>query len=54
MSHSVRWTTEKITQRLALIDPLVYRRRAEVPNFRYFSPPLADHASRLRRIPAWG
>ena len=38
MSHTVRWTIEKITQRLALIEPLVYRRRAELPNFRYVSP----------------
>lgn len=34
MSHAIRWTVEKITQRLALIEPLVYRRKAALPNFR--------------------
>ena len=54
MSHSVRWTIEKITQRLALIDPLVYRRRAELPNFRYFSPPLADAHQPAAQDPGMG
>ena len=27
MTHTIRWTAEKITQRLALIEPLVYRRQ---------------------------
>ncbi len=35
MIHKVRWTTEKITARLALIAPLVYRRREPLPPFRY-------------------
>lgn len=35
MSHIVRWTTQKITQRLALIEPLVYRRHTELTAFRY-------------------
>ncbi len=39
MSHTVRWTIEKITQRLALIAPLVYRRQARIPNFTYFPSP---------------
>jgi alpha-mannosidase len=39
MTHAIRWTLEKITQRLALIEPLVYRRRAEIPNFMYFPNP---------------
>ena len=42
MSHTIRWTIEKITQRLALIEPLVYRHRAELPNFRYSSSPEFD------------
>ena len=48
MSHTIRWTIEKITQRLALIDPLVYRRRADLPNFHYsYSPELDEHHSSL-------
>ncbi len=48
MSHTIRWTIEKITQRLALIEPLVYRRRAGLPNFRYsLSPKLDTHPSSL-------
>ncbi len=39
MNHSLRWTVEKITQRLALIEPLVYRRRAPLPPFRYQALP---------------
>ena len=39
MSHAIRWTIEKITQRLALIEPLVYRRKADLPNFTYFPNP---------------
>jgi alpha-mannosidase len=42
MNHTVRWTVEKIAQRLALIEPLVYRRRSELPHFRYVSPPDAQ------------
>lgn len=39
MSHAIRWTVEKIAQRLALIAPLVYRRRAELAPFRYLALP---------------
>ena len=35
MIHKVRWTAEKIAQRLTLIEPLVYRRRHPLPPFRY-------------------
>ena len=35
MLHKIRWTTKKIAQRLALIEPLVYRRSAPIPPFRY-------------------
>jgi len=42
MTHSVRWTFEKIAQRLALIEPLVYRRSLPLPPFRYCE--LADPA----------
>jgi len=33
--HSIRWTSEKIKQRLRLIEPLVYWRRQPLPHFRY-------------------
>jgi alpha-mannosidase len=33
--HKIRWTVSKIAQRLQLIAPLVYRRRAALPPFRY-------------------
>ena len=44
MSHKVRWTTQKIAQRLKLIEPLEYRRRHPLPAFRYktLSSPLED------------
>jgi len=49
MSHVIRWTIEKITQRLGLIeDPdnrLVYRRRVELPFFQYRE--LPDPAGNL-------
>ncbi|MBC7814762.1 MAG: alpha-mannosidase [Burkholderiales bacterium] len=35
MSHKVRWTQQKITQRLTLINPLVYRQRHSLPALRY-------------------
>ena len=35
MRHTTRWTTKKIAQRLALIEPLVYRRSVPLPPFRY-------------------
>ncbi len=34
MYHETRWTVRKIRQRLALIEPLVYRRRHPLPPFR--------------------
>ena len=34
-THQVLWTAEKIGQRIALIEPLVYRRRHALPPFRY-------------------
>ena len=37
MIHQQRWTAEKITQRLALIEPYVYRRRSEIPPFRFLA-----------------
>ncbi len=39
MTHAVRWTIEKITQRLNLIEPLAYRQRAPLPPFRYLALP---------------
>ncbi len=55
MFHQMRWTLPKIQQRLSLIEPLVYRRRAALPPFRCLrlsspldTPPVApdidDHA----------
>lgn len=48
MLHSIRWTHEKAAQRLALIEPLVYRRHQPLPPFRYWkldqpseAPPVA-------------
>ncbi len=35
MFHGIRWTSEKIRQRLRLIEPLVYRRRQPLAAFRY-------------------
>ncbi|GAB4204321.1 MAG: alpha-mannosidase [Roseiflexaceae bacterium] len=35
MTHTIRWTAKKIAQRLALIAPLVYRRRLALPPFRF-------------------
>ncbi len=47
MTHKIRWTAEKIAQRLSLIEPLVYRRRQLLAPFRYIclsdpleSPPI--------------
>ena len=37
MLHAVRWTQEKIAQRLALIEPLVYRRRQPLAPFGYLA-----------------
>src|ERR1700752_2556597 len=35
MSHTIRWTLEKIAQRLLLIQPRARRRRAPLAPFRY-------------------
>ncbi|GCE14882.1 alpha-mannosidase [Tengunoibacter tsumagoiensis] len=37
MSHKIRWTVEKISQRLSLIEHLVYRRRHALPPFRFLA-----------------
>ncbi len=39
MNHNVRWTQEKIDQRLKLIEGLVYRQRQTLPSFRYLPLP---------------
>ncbi len=39
LTHTVRWTAQKIARRLELIAPLVYRRRAPLPPFRYLELP---------------
>lgn len=35
MSHNVRWTAQKITRRLALIAPYIYKQRQPLMAFRY-------------------
>lgn len=35
MLHQMRWTAQKIAQRIELIEPLVYRRRSPLPAFRF-------------------
>lgn len=35
MYHRMRWTPQKIGQRLELIAPLVYRKQKTLPSFRY-------------------
>ena len=54
MSHAIRWTVEKITQRLALVEPLVYRRKVELPNFHFHpsSPKLGEPQPNLRKVAA--
>jgi alpha-mannosidase len=39
MKHNVRWTAKKISQRIELIEPLVYRRRHPLSPFRYVTLP---------------
>ena len=39
MNHSTRWTVEKITQRLQLVEPLAYTSRVELPHFLYREAP---------------
>ena len=35
MYHQMRWTAQKIAQRIELIEPLVYRKRSPLPDFRF-------------------
>ena len=42
MFHENRFTVEKITHFLDLIEPLVYRRKEQLPPFRYKSLPDTD------------
>jgi alpha-mannosidase len=37
MYHTIRWTSDKIRQRITLLESLVYRRRHPLPPFRYAS-----------------
>ena len=39
MRHQIRWTSDKIAQRLALIEPYVYRQRQPIAPFRYKTLP---------------
>ena len=39
MTHKIRWTTQKITQRINLVEPLIYRIRYPVAPFRYTTLP---------------
>jgi len=41
MYHRIRWTLEKISQRLSLIIPFVYQRKKSLPTFRYRELPDA-------------
>jgi alpha-mannosidase len=44
MLHTMRWTSQKIRQRIALIEPLVYSRHHPLPPFRFIAlpDPLSD------------
>lgn len=39
MLHKIRWTPQKIEQRLKLIEPMAYRRRSPILAFRYKTLP---------------
>src|SRR6056297_2502171 len=39
MIHAVRWTAQKLAQRLELVESLVHRQRAPIPPFRYQTLP---------------
>lgn len=39
MYHQIRWTAKKVVQRIELIEPLVYRKRAALPPFRMTALP---------------
>ncbi len=64
MSHFLRFTPEKIRQRIALIRPLVHRRHEPIPDFRLkelpdasADPPIAADTSSWATVPAethWG
>ncbi len=44
MIHKIRWTADKVAQRIQLIEPLVYRKRHALPPFRHtiLPGPMAD------------
>ena len=42
MYHKTHWTTEKIKQRIQLLEPLVYRRKCDLPPFRLHFAPDAE------------
>ncbi len=42
MLHKMRWTAQKIAQRLALIERLAYRQRVTLPPFRFTALPDPD------------
>ncbi len=44
MIHKIRWTADKVAQRIQLIEPLAYRKRHALPPFRHtiLSGPMAD------------
>jgi alpha-mannosidase len=44
MYHKTRWTPQKIAQRIALIEPLVYRRRHPLSSFHYLDLPDPETA----------
>lgn len=55
LAHSVRWTANKISQRISLIEPLVHRRKLALPPFRYLplsgpldTPPVAPDVDDTR------
>ncbi|KPL24659.1 MAG: hypothetical protein AMJ93_01910, partial [Anaerolineae bacterium SM23_84] len=35
MFHGIRWTLEKLSHLLKLLEPLAYRQRQPLPTFRY-------------------
>ena len=39
MLHKTRWTSQKIAQRLRLIEPFVYRQSRPIPPFQYTTLP---------------
>ncbi|GHO61023.1 hypothetical protein [Ktedonobacter robiniae] len=47
MTHQIRWTQQKIAQRLKLIEPFVYRERHPLPPFFYTSRPSPEVAPLL-------